>query len=241
MISIINIENLSFQYKDKQIFENINLEFPDNKLSVIVGPNGAGKSTLLKIIAGDIKADGKIINNFKKVFYLPQSIYYPKGITTFDYVSSVFYKDNWKWFLNNDEKNNINRTLELLELSDKKDIEIQNLSGGEIQKTNLALGLLSKADIFILDEPASNMDIINTIKMLKLLKTLLAKNITTILIMHDINLAAEYGDNFIGIGQGNLIQANKSAFFNKDNLKRIYGIEFEIFEKNNKLYIQAIG
>ena len=52
MISIISVKNLSLSFKEKTIFENLNLEFPDNKLSVIVGPNGAGKSTLLKIITG---------------------------------------------------------------------------------------------------------------------------------------------------------------------------------------------
>ena len=241
MISIIKLENLNFNYKDKKIFENLNIEIPNNKLSVLLGPNGAGKTTLLKIITGNIKADGKISTTFKKIFYLPQSIYYPKKITTFDYVSSVFYKNNWKWFLSDNEKNRVEETLRLLELLDKKNIEIQNLSGGEIQKANLALGLLTEADIFILDEPASNMDIINTIKMLKLLKGLLSKNITTLIIMHDINLAAEYGDYFIGLGQDNVIKAEKQDFFSKDNLEKIYGINFEIFENNNKLYIQAIG
>ena len=240
MISIIKIENLKFSFREKTIFKNLNLEIPDNKLSVILGPNGVGKSTLLKIITGEIKACGNISNTFKKTFYLPQNPYLPKGISAFDYISSVFYKNNWKWFLNNDEKNEIEKTLELLELSDKKNVEIQNLSGGEIQKTNIALGLLSGADIFLLDEPSSNMDIINTIKILKLLKTLLDKKITSTIIMHDINLASQYGDFFIGIGKKDIIKADKASFFNKENLAKIYGIDFETFENNNKLYIQAV-
>lgn len=241
MISIIKINNLNFSFKEKNIFKNLNLEIFDNQLSVIMGPNGAGKSTLLKIITGNINTDCEIINTFKKVFYLPQNPYYPKGVTTFDYISSVFYKNNWKWFLNGEEKSEIEKTLELLELSDKKDIEIQNLSGGEIQKANMALGLLSGADIFILDEPSSNMDIINTIKILKLLKNLLQKNITSLIIMHDINLSLEYGDNFIGIGKDGVVQKDKKEFFTKENLKKIYGIDFETFENNNKTYVQAVG
>ncbi len=206
-----------------------------------MGPNGCGKSTLLKIITGELKTEGRIENTFKNIFYLPQNPYYPKGITTFDYLASIFFKNNWKWYLNEDEKQQINNVLEQIELSDKKNIYIENLSGGEIQKVNIGLGLLSSADIFLLDEPASNMDLINQIKILKMLKNLTNNSITSVIIMHDINLAIKYGDCFIGIDKEHkIIQKAPQDFFEVQNLKNIFNIDFEIIENNGNIYAQII-
>ncbi len=213
----------------------------DNKLSVILGLNGAGKSTLIKIITGNIKTEIHTKNTFKKVFYLPQNPYYPKGITSFDYLSSVFFKNNWKWFLSKEEKQKIIDVLEKIGLSDKKNINIENLSGGEIQKLNIALGLLSGADLFLLDEPSSNMDLINHIKILKMLKSLTSQNITSVIIMHDLNLALKYGDMFIGITKDKkIVQCGVKEFFRRENLKRIFDIDFKILEDGNNIYVQNI-
>ncbi|MGM9994702.1 MAG: ATP-binding cassette domain-containing protein [Candidatus Avigastranaerophilus sp.] len=214
---------------------------PDNKLSVILGLNGAGKSTIIKIITGNIKTEIHTKNTFKKVFYLPQNPYYPKCITSFDYLSSVFFKNNWKWFLSKEEKQKIIDVLEKIGLSDKKNINIENLSGGEIQKINIALGLLSGADLFLLDEPSSNMDLINHIKILKMLKSLTSQNITSVIIMHDLNLALKYGDMFIGITKDKkIVQCGVKEFFSRENLKRIFDIDFKILEDGNNIYVQNI-
>ena len=133
----------------------------------------------------------------------------------------------------------------------KKDLNLENLSAGEFQKANIALGLLSCSDLFLLDEPVSNMDLINEIKIFDTLRKLLHKKrgdgVTSVLIMHDINLAANFGDYFIGIkkadscNRGKVIQASKDEFFTKENLKEIYGIDFEILKTNGKFYIQIVN
>ncbi len=206
-----------------------------------MGSNGTGKSTLLKIITGNIKTDIQIENSFKNIFYLPQNPYYPSSITTFDYLSSIFFKNNWKWFISNEEKEKINNILMKIGLYDKKNISIENLSGGEIQKINIALGLISDADILLLDEPASNMDLNNQVNILKLLKNLTYNNITSVIIMHDLSLALKYGDNFIGITKENkIIQKDSQEFFSMENLKKIFNMDFEIIKGQNNTYVQII-
>ena len=124
---------------------------------------------------------------------------------------------------------------------DKKDIKIENLSGGEIQKANIGLGLLSGADLFLLDEPASNMDLINQVKILKMLKNLTSQGVSSVIIMHDVNLAIKYADEFIGVTTAHkLIQKNVKDFFNKETLKQVFDIEFEILEENDNFYVQII-
>ncbi len=242
---MIRIENLNFKYEDEVIFKNAAFEIPKGKITVILGANGAGKSTLLKIITKNIRADFgkdfKIQNDFKKMFYLPQNPSFPSDISTFDYLSTIFFKSGWKWFLNKDEKERVCKALQDVELFNKKDLTLENLSAGELQKANAAFGLLSGADVFLLDEPVSNMDLINEIKIFNMLKRLLHKDegVTSVLIMHDINIAANLGDYFIGIKKGKkVIQAKKGEFFTEENLKEIYGINFEIVNLNGKIYVQ---
>jgi len=237
---MLKIENLNFKYEEKRIFKNASFEVPKGKISIILGLNGAGKSTLLKIITNNIKADCKIENDFKETFYLPQNPYYPIGMSVFDYVSSVYFKNNWKWFLNAKEKQKTLEILNMVELSDKKDMEVQNLSAGEAQKANFALGLLSGADLFLLDEPLSNMDLINVIKILSNLKTLSHQGITSVMAAHDINSAANFGDYFIGIdNEGEILTGERDEFFTAENLRKIYGINFKIIKDENKIYIQT--
>lgn len=86
------------------------------------------------------------------------------------------------------------------------------------------------------------MDLINELKILTMLKNLTKDGITSVLIMHNLNIAANFGDNFIGIKKGEkIIQTNKDEFFKKDVLKEIYGIDFEIVNSGGKIYVQVLG
>lgn len=156
-------------------------------------------------------------------------------------MSSVFYKNNWKWFLSKEENQKIDDVLVQIGLEDKKNINIENLSGGEIQKANIALGLLCNADLFLLDEPASNMDLINQVKILKMLKELTAQGITSVIIMHDLNLALKYGDEFIGVTTNhNIISKTGREFCQVETLKNVFNMDFQIFEDKDNIYVQIV-
>ncbi len=237
---MININNLSYSVDNIKLFENANIQIPKNKMTMLVGPNGVGKTTLLKIIAGIIKPQiGKVSVNNKDLFYLPQRIKYPQGITLQEYIESSFYKQNWKWFLTKEEKDKVNEMLNILELSDKKYTLIDNLSSGELQKANMALGLMSEAHILLLDEPTANMDLINQIKILNMIKKLTQTGITCIIVLHDINLASDYGDYFIGLTRKNeILSGVKKDFISSDILKKIFGINFKVINNEEDIHIQ---
>ena len=237
---MINIKNLSYTVDNLKLFENVYIQIPRNQLTIMVGPNGVGKTTLLKIIAGIIKPQmGEVSVNNKDLFYLPQRIKYPQGITLQEYIESSFYKQNWKWFLTKEEKDKVNEMLNILELSDKKYTLIDNLSSGELQKANMALGLMSEAHILLLDEPTANMDLINQIKILNMIKKLTQTGITCIIVLHDINLASDYGDYFIGLTRKNeILSGVKKNFISSDVLKKIFGIDFKVIKNEEDVHIQ---
>ena len=239
---MIKIENLNLKFDEKTIFQNASIQIPDNKITMIVGPNGTGKTTLLKIITGELKTNCTLKNDFKKVFYLPQKLHYPKDITTFDYLSTALFKNKWKWFLNASDRDKVYDVLKKIELTDRMNVNIENLSAGELQKANIGLGLLSDADIFLLDEPTSNMDLVNQIKILDMIKELTKIGIASVIIMHDLNLSSSYGDNFIGISpMHKILSAPRNEFFNEKTLNEIYNISFKVVNNEEKFYVQIFN
>ena len=240
---MIKIKDLSLKVNNLTIFDGANIEIPKDKITILVGPNGVGKTTLLRLISEVIKPQKGIIEkNCKELFYLPQRIKYPQGITLQEYIESSFYKQNWKWFLSKEEKQKIDEVLELLELTDKKETLIDNLSSGELQKANIALGLVSNADVLLLDEPTSNMDLINQIKVLDIIKKLTQKGISSIIVLHDINLSSSYGEYFIGISKDRkIITAEKKEFINAQTLNEIFGINFKVINSEEDFHIQIFN
>lgn len=240
---MINIKNLSLSVDNLKIFDNANICIPKDQITVLVGANGVGKTTLLKLISGVIKPQSGVIeNNCNELFYLPQRIKYPQGITLQEYIESSFYKKNWKWFLSKEEKQKVSEVIDLLELEDKKETLIDNLSSGELQKANIALGLISGADVLLLDEPTSNMDLINQIKTLDIIKKLTKQGITCVIVLHDINLSASYGDYFVGITKTRkIIQAEKKDFINAEILNEIFGINFKVINSEEDFHIQIFN
>lgn len=240
---MIEIKQLSLTADNLKIFENADISIPKDKVTILVGPNGAGKTTLLKLIAGIIKPQkGTIEKHCKELFYLPQRIKYPQGITLKEYIESSFYKQNWKWFLSEEEKQKTEDALIRLELTDKKDTLIDNLSSGELQKANIALGLVSDADVLLLDEPTSNMDLINQIKVLDIIKRLTKDGISCVIVLHDINLSASYGDYFIGLTKSKeIISAQKNEFFTPEVLNKVFGINFKVINSDENFHIQIFN
>ena len=240
---MINIKDLSLTVDKLTIFNGANINIPKDKITVLVGPNGVGKTTLLKLISGVVKPQsGTIEKNCKELYYLPQRIKYPQGITLEEYIESSFYKQNWKWFLSKEEKQKVAEVLELLELTDKKETLIDNLSSGELQKANIALGLVSNADVLLLDEPTSNMDLINQIKVLDIIKKLTQKGISSIIVLHDINLSSSYGDYFVGISkERKIITAEKKDFIKAEILNEIFGINFKVINSEEDFHIQIFN
>lgn len=85
------------------------------------------------------------------------------------------------------------------------------------------------------------MDLINQIKILKMLKNLTDKNITSVIIMHDLNLAIKYGDCFIGIGSDyKILQKNSNGFFDIEVLNKLFNMNFKVIKDEDNTYVQII-
>lgn len=235
-------EQLASGYDDKTILQNINLEIPANKISVIIGSNGCGKSTLLKTLAklikpsqGDITLDGKNISKIppKKLAQilgvLPQSPIVPEGITVADLIGrgrfphqSLF--SGWS----KQDYEAVAEAMEIMNVTEFADLDIDELSGGQRQRVWIAMALAQQTDILFLDEPTTFLDITYQVEILDLLTDLNRKHGTTIvMVLHDINLSARYADYIYAIKYGKLVSEGAPKEVITDSLIK------EIFDMNS--------
>jgi iron complex transport system ATP-binding protein len=234
---VISVKDYQKSFNNKILFTNLNFDIPENKLTIILGLNGSGKTTLLKELANP--SSPQIKNNYKKTFFLPQKFSYPKEITLFEYLITPYYSNALKWYITKEEEDFVTKILKELNLEQKRDIQISRLSSGELQIANIALSIISGADCLLLDEPVANLDIINQIKILDFLKRLTEINKTCIITIHDLSLAARYGDYFIGLSLKENIIGAKDIFFEENNLNKIFGIKFKVEREDEEYIIQT--
>ena len=180
----INIENISFAYEDKIVFENYSQRFPIGETSVIMAPSGFGKTTLLYIIAGLISpTNGNInipINNPKFSF----------AFQDLRLIESLNVKKNITLVNSNISTNDLDKCLEALTIKDLADKKVSTLSGGEKSRVSIARALMADYDILLLDEPFNGLDDTTKDNVIKYIKEKTAHK-TVLLVTHN-NDEADY-------------------------------------------------
>ena len=254
-MAIINIEKLNYSYGKKEVLKELSLDIDENKLTGIIGPNGCGKSTLAKNIIKYINGkfeSFKIMDidirqlSHKKIAqlisYIPQKSTIISNISVFDYVllgRFPLLKNSWDNYSEKDYEiveNNIN----LLNIKELKDRNVETLSGGELQKALLARALAQEAKILLLDEPTSALDLNNAVEFMKILKNIsIKKEISVIIIIHDLNLASLFCDSLIILKDGRFIEkGSPKEVINEENIKSVYNLDCKVcYNENDKPYI----
>jgi len=255
-MNCVELRNVCYSAGKKNILKNITFEIPNNGMYAIIGPNGAGKSTLLKIITSVIKpSKGEVFINGKRsesmsrldiaknISVVPDSFETAFDFTVFDIVLMSRYAHNQKIYITKDDMETAHQALEKTNTSILKDSLYKTLSSGEKQAVLLARSIAQDCPVILLDEPTSNLDIKNQIEIMNILKNLNEKeNKCIISIMHDINLAARYIDNFIILKKGQIVHTgNKKSVFRQEILSALYDINVDIFKDINTdfLFMQA--
>ena len=241
--SIIRCENVSISYGNRTVLDNINFRINEKTIHGLLGPNGAGKSTIYHLLTGLIQPKkGKIIINGEDVTNFPVYLrtkqygigYVPRYGGAF---ADLTLHDNLKAISEivienkNLRTERINYLISKLELENLKDIKAKNLSGGERKKLVIALSLLSKPKILLLDEPFSALDVL-TIKMLQELIVGLQQdnNITICICDHIASSLLQIVDTAMILSNGKIIAQDSPSNLIKDkNAQNAYfGENFKI-------------
>ncbi|AUM95179.1 TPA: ABC transporter ATP-binding protein [Clostridium botulinum] len=243
---MINIQDFTIGYNNKVIVKNFNLKVDKGDMLTIIGPNGSGKSTVLKAIGrllrpmeGIIHLDGKLLWDMsnkdiaKEMACLSQHNSAPKDMTIRRIVG--FGRNPHKaWFesLNKDDEEIIDWALENTNLKHMENKKITSVSGGERQRTWLAMALAQKPKVLLLDEPTTYLDINNQIEILELVRQLNENlKLTVVMVLHDLNQAAKYSNRVLVLKNGEIQALGKpEEILNKKLIRDVYSVDMNILK-----------
>jgi iron complex transport system ATP-binding protein len=214
------LRDVSFAYADGFSVSKISLQVPRGQMICILGPNGSGKTTLLKLAtgvlapaSGDIRVDGTDLRRLsrkqvaQRVAVVPQQMNIPFAYT----VEEVTLLGRTPFIHGLREEGRRDREIAatamgLTNTTEFKSRYFNDLSGGERQKTVLAMALAQEPRLLFLDEPTAHLDINHQIEILALLQKLnREKSITIVAVMHDLNLAALYFERLVLLDHGSIV------------------------------------
>ncbi len=251
---MLQIKDLNFSYDKQRILHDINIIVEPCEILALVGPNGSGKSTLLRCLNGFLKPDsGRVLlhgeNILEKkrkwisrhVAFLPQNLEAVQHITTYELVAmgrSPYQQ--FGWFLNENDKRVVEWALDYMDLNSIYNQPLDKLSGGERQRAWIAMILAQDAEIVLLDEPITYLDLKYQWYLLDIIKKVRKEyKKTFILVLHDINQAMMVADSFVVL-KGGRVRAYGQAqdVITSHVLKDIYEVSATVH--NIEGYEQAV-
>jgi iron complex transport system ATP-binding protein len=244
---------LAFAYDGVSVLKNISFELRPHEILAVIGPNGTGKSTLLKCIdgllkprKGDILLNGRSTRGMPRremaeyIGYVPQTPSYIFPFTVLDMVLLGRYPHK------KHKGKNLEKAYEALRLLDMENIAMRNfneISGGQQQKVTIARAIAQEAEIFLLDEPTSNLDILHQLEVMELLRRFVREyDRSAVISMHDLNLTSRYADTVILLDQGKIVAAGEPfSVLTPENIAAIYHVAVEVKNIENRPHIIPVG
>jgi len=236
--TLLELKKVSYSYSKDLVLKDICFELKEKDFFAITGPNGGGKSTLLKLILailkpinGNILRD-KSINNPLEIGYVPQNtnINLEFPITVLDVVmmgngsKHKSIKSLFNYRYSKLEIECAKNSLEKVGMQNFLNEKISDLSGGQRQRVMIARAICSHPRLLVLDEPTSSIDINGQKEIYKLLKEL-NKNITILVVTHDLTVISKYANRVLYVNQEGFMHNIESPKFTLEPNRHICEVE----------------
>nr|AGF93067.1 protein containing ABC transporter-like domain protein [uncultured organism] len=240
-MSKLKAKGIDFAYNGGDlVLKDVDMELNEGEILALVGPNGSGKSTLLKCLAdfhspdkGSVNIDKKNISDYslnekaRKLGYVPQieNISFPS--TVFDTIL-MGRKPYISWKPSKKDKRIVSDLIEKMELSDLAMRDINELSGGQRQKVFVARALAQQPKIMLLDEPTSNLDLKHQLEVLNIVKEQAESGISSIIAIHDLNMAIRYSDKIVMLKEGEVFASGGMEVVSQENIRDVYEVNVHV-------------
>ncbi|MHC4131670.1 MAG: ABC transporter ATP-binding protein [Planctomycetota bacterium] len=258
MKPIITVKNLCFDYDSKQkIFDGLSFAIMPNDFLAVAGPNGAGKTTLLNLLCGLLRADAGTVevesrniasytvkNIARKIAIVRQEF-----LPVFDFkVSEIVSMARIPYlgtfgFEGKVDRKKIEEAFELTDTTGFASRTLGQLSSGERQRVLIARALAQDAPVLLLDEPTSFLDLKHQVDMYDLLRKMqLEKNKTIVAVTHDINLAVQYCDKALLLGNDkSFLYGVTKEVLCREKIEEFFGVKTFVGTAGGERFFIPVG
>lgn len=239
---MLSVRDLELGHGEQTIIRGLNLDFLPGEVTGLVGPNGSGKSTFLRALFGDhpartgnLRLDDRAYRPADRhqwqgrIGYMPQDNGASGGLTALEAVL-LGSLDRLSLFIREDTLHRAAASLERLGVLDLAHRRIETLSGGQRQVIFFAQALMRAPRVLLLDEPVSALDIRHQMLLLKQVKeATAARELVTIVVLHDLNLAGSFADRLVMIHDGRTqVDGVPRLVLSTQLLEEVYGVRTKL-------------
>ncbi|WP_084252920.1 ABC transporter ATP-binding protein [Devriesea agamarum] len=214
----LSAHHLAVGYGNTLVMTELDLEIPTGQITALIGPNGCGKSTLLGAMArllparhGAVYLDGAAIHRLptrevaRKLGLLPQAPIAPEGITVAELVRRGRHPYRRFGAGTSEDDQIVAQALVRTHMGEFATRPVDSLSGGQRQRAWIAMALAQRTPLLLLDEPTSYLDIAHQIEVMDLLVELNQAGTTIVVVLHDLNQAAQYAHTVVVLKEGTIV------------------------------------
>ncbi len=241
---MLRANQLTISRQGNTLLDNVSCEIGSNQLAALVGHNGSGKSTLIKALAGEMMTNGgsisldeRDISDYsskelaRRMAYLPQQLPEAAGFSVRELVMLGRYPhQKWLQKPSQIDKDKVAEAMRITQTEAFADRTTATLSGGERARVWLAMCLAQDTRYLLLDEPLAALDMHYQLEVIQLIRRLVdEQGLSVVIIIHDINLAAQYADRVIALKNGRICHdGDISSTMQPTILHKIFNVDMQL-------------
>ena len=230
---LVSLDRVTHAYAGPPVLSDVTLSVAPGEFLGVVGPSGSGKSTLLRVLAGALQPTAGSVTRLRgSISYVPQvdTVNWDFPVTVDEVVTMARTSGRWLPWSSRAERDEVAGVLERLGLGGLGRRHIRELSGGQQQRVFIARALLQRADLLLLDEPTSGVDVRTRHDVLHLLDDLHADGLAIVLTTHDLNGIAAHLPRLVCLNRSVVADGAPREVISADVLERTYGARMEVIE-----------
>lgn len=245
---MIELQNINYQIGQQQILQDISLQIATRQIVALIGPNGAGKSTLFSLMTrmnplqtGCVKFGEHDITQTdnqtlaRTVAMLTQENHVQGRLRVYELLMFGRYPYHGGRPTQAD-KDKVDTIIQMFELQPIAQRFLSDLSGGQQQRVMIAMIVCQDTPYLLLDEPLNNLDMYHTGQLMRRLRTLTREQQkTVVIVLHDINQAAQFADTIVMLKNGKITSVGKPVdVITKERIKDLYNVDITVLAHNGR-------
>lgn len=255
-MSLLSVHDVNVVLDEHEILTDVGFEIEPGTWIGLVGPNGSGKTTLLRAIGthipfdGTIRLDGRRVEAWSAQARARRLAYVRQAASlTFDFTVEELVllgrapHRGWLQAYRSNDRVLVQEALSRVDLDGFAERSVLSLSGGETQRVFLAQALVQEAELLLLDEPTSHLDVHYQFTFMNQIDALVEGGRTVLAVFHDLELAARYADRLLMLQGGRLVsRGDPSAVLTPERIAEVFGMRSRIERREDgTLRIQYLG